>query len=288
MPLSRDPLGRYLPWLVAFLVYIAAVALAGFFLVHDSASDWKNSVPAAVTVQMPAAGDDAADAVRVRAVLDVLEAAPGVERAEVVPEQAVRQSLSPWLDGTELGSPDRVPLPRLIEVETAADDPADLEALGESLRGIDPDITVDDHGRWLMSLLAVTDAVQALAAAVVAAIAVVTVGAVIVATLSGLGIHRDTIELLHLIGARDSAVAGEFANRAGRRALYGGAAGLLAAVASLAALGQLAAGLADAFLFESSLGPAQWAALAAIPFAIALISMMTTWITVIRFLSARY
>ena len=53
---------------------------------------------------------------------------------------------------------------------------------------------------------------------------------VVFATLSGLSIHRTIIELLHLIGAQDSYIAGQFARHNLRLAFFGGLIGLLIAL----------------------------------------------------------
>lgn len=299
MPWRGDPLGRYLPWLAAFMVFVAALALAALFIVHDTAAGWERVVHGTLTVRLPPAsalvppaassGAPAAEHVPddavVTTVLEALRATPGVRGASFVGPEEMLESLSPWLDGIESAA--QLPLPRLIEVEA---DPGaiDISALRQRLRAFDPAIVVDDHGELFAALGTLSGTVQMLAAAIVAAIAVVTAGAVIVATLTGLGIHRDTIEILHLIGARDRLVAGQFAGRAWRGALIGGAAGAGLAVAGLVVVLRVAAAVPEPFRVGVSLDLGHWIALAALPIAIGLLSMATTWVTVMRTLAARF
>ncbi len=52
-----------------------------------------------------------------------------------------------------------------------------------------------------------------------------------------MSVHRDVIELLHLMGARDGYIAAQFERQALRLGLGGGVVGLALAVATLLALG---------------------------------------------------
>ncbi|HUZ71789.1 MAG TPA: hypothetical protein VMU87_02280, partial [Stellaceae bacterium] len=106
------------------------------------------------------------------------------------------------------------------------------------------------------------------------------------ATRTGLAVHHDVIELLHLMGARDGYVARQFERPALRLALIGGAAGLVLAAAALLAL-QHATGAA-AFLGDTvTLLPAlhlrgwNWAVLAALPLAAGIVAMATARLTVL-------
>ena len=103
---------------------------------------------------------------------------------------------------------------------------------------------------------------------------------------TGLAIHHDAIELLHIIGARDSYVAWQFARRALLLGLQGGLIGLVFGAATLFGLGQLAARLQGTMLFEHGLAPHHWAVLAIVPVTVALIAMLTARITVMRSLTS--
>src|SRR3546814_4264720 len=60
VPLDRDSSGRYLPLLVAIMVYLAALALAGGLAMNKLAARWDSGLAGALTVQLPAeVADDA-------------------------------------------------------------------------------------------------------------------------------------------------------------------------------------------------------------------------------------
>ena len=105
---------------------------------------------------------------------------------------------------------------------------------------------------------------------------------VVFATRAGMTSHRDTIELLHLIGARDNYIARRFVIYALSYGLAGGVLGLILAAVTLAALALAAQGVDQMLLPRLSLGLAAWVALLCVPLASALIAMITARMTVLR------
>ena len=120
--------------------------------------------------------------------------------------------------------------------------------------------------------------------AVMIVILISAVATVVFTTRTGLAIHSDVVEVLHLIGAQDSYVARQFQNHTLRLASAGAAVGFLlgAGIIWLAHVygGKLSGGL----LPELALGPGQWALLAALPVAAVLLVVLTVGITVKRVL----
>jgi cell division transport system permease protein len=295
LSLSRDPVGRSLPWLIAFMAYLGALAVAGFLIVQQVTSGWERGVGGVVTVQLPpegvaangaVSGDVSRDVSRdVSAALGVLRATPGVARAEAVSEEQMRDLLSPWLGGTELA--DDLPLPRLIDVHLTPGARVDMNVLQERLNEVVPAALVDDHARSLAALRSLTTTIKAVSIAVIAAVAFAAMGTVFVVTLAEIGIHGETIEVLHLIGADDAFVARQFTIPVLKHALLGGIIGCAAAVASLLALERIAADLSSGTVFALSLVPLQWAALSAVPFVVAALTLITARVTVHRALAAR-
>ncbi|MGH6968844.1 MAG: cell division protein FtsX, partial [Stellaceae bacterium] len=187
--------------------------------------------------------------------------------------------------GTAL-SPADLELPRLIDVRLAAGGHAALAALRAKLAAAAPGATLDDHQLWLDSLARFARSAEITALAVLALIGGVAVISVSFATRSGLAVHRDVIELLHLMGARDGYVARQFERQALRLALIGGVLGLALAAAALFALSR--ASDAAAWLGDgATLLPAlhlrgwNWAVLAALPIIAGLVAMATARLTVL-------
>ncbi len=92
----------------------------------------------------------------------------------------------------------------------ARDGDLDLDALRKSLTEVAPDAVLDDHGTWLQRFIGLAENVQLIAAGIVTLVGFATIAIVIFATRAGMAIHHSTIEILHLIGAKDSFIASQF------------------------------------------------------------------------------
>lgn len=283
LPLDKDALSRFLPWLIAFMVFLAILAMAGVLVLNATASRWDQGIRGTLTVQVMPAEDPAKDDERLQAVLSVLAQMPEIDRYETLTDDRLLKLLEPWL-GPTAGSRD-LPLPRLVDVELKTGADLNAEVLSRQLAARVPGTSVDDHRIWLKRLVRLIQTVEGLATLVLAFIALATVGTVVFTTRTGLDIHREAIEVLHLIGAQDSYVAGQFASRAFSLGLKGGVFGLLLAVPTLLGIGYLAEQMDSSLLPDITLGPVHWSALAGLPLVVSLIAMVTARMTVMKTLS---
>lgn len=283
LPFERDPLARFLPWLIAFMAYLAVLALAGVLVLSITVGDWHRDLNGSLTVQIPASATAQDDDENVGAVMDILLDTVNVSHAEVVSEDRVIALLEPWLGGTDMAR--ELPLPLLIDVNVRQDRPLDFETLKTRIEAAVPGATIDNHGVWLSHLVQLIRTTEIITVVVLALIGLITAGTVVFATRAGLAIHHDAIELLHIIGARDSYVAWQFARRALVLGLKGGLIGLAFGAATLFGLGRLAARLQGGIPLELGLAPEHWLVLALVPVTVSLIAMLTARGTVMRSLT---
>jgi len=286
LPLAHDATGRFLPRIIAFMTWLAALALIALVVLAQAGADWRQSLSGTLTVEvMPAAENEPAADLdrRVEAAVALVRGFPGVARAEPLEEARTAQLLEPWLGREGLGRDVR--LPRLIDVTAAPDGGLDSALLAERLAAAVPGTRLDDHEGWLKRLLGAVRVVEIAALAVIALITAAAVSTVVFTTRTGLTIHRDEIELLHLLGATDSYIARQFARQAGGSALIGALAGVALAALTAFAIARLA-GAADAALVpDLSHGAGAAAALAALPVAAIGLTAATAWATVMRSLA---
>lgn len=293
LPLDADDSSRFLPWTIAFMTYLAGLALAGALALTAVTGRFQASQAAAMTVEIPpeltGAQPDAKKTAtkpaeardkRVAAVLELLRATPGVIAAEALERSEVATLLKPWL-GETADDPD-LPLPDVIDV--AVDPKAEIDAAGlrERLAAAVPGATLDDHGAWFARLTTFVHSVQIVAGFVVVLICLAAVLTVVYVTRSGLAVHQDIIEMLHLIGAEDRFIARQFQGHALRLALTGAVPGLLAAALTVELLRLAAARIDSLLLPDIRLSAVQWVAMAFVPLAAGLIAMLTARATVIR------
>jgi cell division transport system permease protein len=108
---------------------------------------------------------------------------------------------------------------------------------------------------------------------------------VIFTTRTGLAVHHEVIEVLHLIGARDSYIANGFAYHAWWTGLRGGLFGAILAAASMLVLTIAATKLAPGLLPGMSLSPIDWLLLASLPPFAGLLAAATARFIVMRALA---
>lgn len=283
LPLAKDPTSRFLTWLTALMVYLAALALAGALLVSDMAQRWDTGLAGGLTVQIvPLPAGAATLNERTEAALTVLRSTPGVKSATALTGDDIGRLLEPWL-GKEATDP-LLPMPRLIDVVT--DGPLDTAALAARLKSAAPGATLDDHAVWLADLRRFAGALHLAALAVVALIGGAGVMAVVFAVRAGLAIHHHVVELLHLMGATDRYVARQFESHVLSLTLRGGLGGLVLAAATLGGIGHAAAGLTASLLPTLSFDVWQLALLAVVPLAACLLAVVTARWTVLRTLES--
>lgn len=286
LPLSRDASGRFLPWLVAFMVYLATLALVASMIMNALVERWDHGLADRVTVQIPAPESGAAEGrqeTRIDSAIDVLTSTPGVAEVAVLDDSEVSALLDPWLGNAELAR--ELPLPTLIAVTLDSEAPADLGTLGVRLKAAVPGAMVDDHQRWVGGLVSLTRSIDLIAALVVLLVGFAAVITVIFVTRTGLAIHHQVIELLHLIGAQDSYVARQFQTHAMKLGFKGGILGFAAAIATVYGAGLLLSNIGRVLLPEFTFGPRAWIALCALPLLATLVAMLTARWTVLRTLA---
>lgn len=280
LPFRRDPSSRFLPWITAFMVYLALLALAGVIALDGAARRWEAGGVEQLTVQLvPPEGAETADP---EALVAALREVPGVRAAEALSRDALIALLEPWLGRS--APYEELPLPMLIDVAVDPDAPPDRAALESTLARF-PGASLDDPARWLKRLATLARSVQAVAAAIVLLVLLAATGIVVVSTRMGMAAHRDVIEVVHLIGAEDAYLARLFQRQAFLLALEGAGLGLVLAAATGFAVTRAASGISSALLPRLAIEPWGWGVLLGLPLALSLVVMLTARITVLRALA---
>ena len=280
LPFEQDQATRFVPGIVALMVFLGALALAAATAVGGAIDGWDNNLTGRITVQVPA---DEASPKALSRLVDALTATPGIAQAETLSAEAIRALVEPWL-GT-LDADLELPLPAVIDVETAVGAVFDVNLLAGRLAKIAPGVIVDDHRVWLAQLVRAARTVELVAFAILALIGLTAIAAVIFATRSGLAVHAAIINLLHVMGARDAYIARQFQMQAMMLGIRGGIIGSLAAIVVLVVLTTMSAGIDVALLPSAPLSPAQWPVLIVVPVTAVIIAMATARVTVLRALA---
>jgi len=278
--LRGDTSRRYLPWIVAFMVFLASLAIAAALVVTSAVNSWGEGLVGTMTVQVPPTGSDQATDGVVADIVEILRGTPGVAEVRALGKAESRALLDPWLGSAE--GVDTLPLPRLIDVRLRRNTTVDVDGLRGHIHRLAPGAAVDDHAQWLGELSDLTRAVQIAAGTVVAVIALAAVLTVVYATRSGVAVHHATIEVLHYMGARDKDIARQFEFQAAALGLLGGLIGFALATLVLFAIGHVLPPMEITTLPRLTLDTGDWIALAVVPVAAAAIATVTARLTVLR------
>lgn len=288
--LRRAISDRILPFLVAAMAFLAALALAGWIGAASLARHWQQGAGSAVTVQVPRPKDAAAQGGggRLDRVLALLDGTPGVASARALSDEELGELLRPWLgSGAERLA---IPLPAVVAVRLT-DANVELDKLATRLDGVAPGTLVESHGVWIRRLAVLARSLQACAALALILVAAVAAAVIAVATRAGLSARREAIEIVHGLGATDGYIASRFATRATLLAATGGIVGAVLAMPVLLALGHLAAPFAgnpiakpSAIELFGTLPWTLWLILPGLPAAAAVIGFLTAQGTVRRWL----
>jgi cell division transport system permease protein len=229
--------GRALVAVIAILTFLAALSAGAALLAARASEQWRGAVANEMTLQIRPDSRRNIDADVARAV-EMAQGVAGIAEVRAVPKAESDRLLEPWL-GTGLDLVE-LPVPRLIVLKLRGSGGADIAAFKEALRREIPTASLDDHRLWLRRLSTMANTI--ILAGVVVVLLVLTAAALAVAfaTRGAMAGSRDSVEVLHLVGADDAFIAREFQSRFVRLGLKGGGAGGLAAIVAIAILGWFA------------------------------------------------
>ncbi|MBX9664996.1 cell division protein [Novosphingobium sp.] len=279
--LPEAQLSGPMPWVIAIMIALTVVAAASGLALRNAARTASADLEGGVTVQIVTA----APAERLRqaaAVVGVLAKAPEVAEVRQVAQEELNTLVEPWL-GTRPGDDvEALPIPALIDVRlkgpATPDRVAQLRAL---VVPVASSARVDAQAGWLAPVFAAIGTLQWLAGGLIALLAIATMAAVLLASRNALGNHRDTIEIVHMLGGTDRQIARVFQRSMAFDAAAGGLVGLLSGVVTIAALSRQFAGLGSGMVAGAVLHWQDWIVIAAIPLAGVALAVLTARISVL-------
>lgn len=287
---ERSVAGRALTVVVAIMSFLACLTVGAVTLVADASRQWQEDVAREVTIQVkPLAGVDLATETAKAAA--IARETPGVGTVEALDPARNLRLLEPWL-GTGLDA-ETLPIPQLIVVQLSNPRGVDLAALGARISREVRGASLDDHRVWSERLRTMANATVMVGLGVLGLVFAATVLSVVFATRGAMDGNRDIVSVMHFVGAEDSFVATEFQRHFLLLGLRGG---LIGAVLAALLFGVLSFMLARATgtpesdqvaaLFgRFAIGPTGYFGALGIAFLIAIMTAITSRLTVHRYLA---
>lgn len=272
-----------MPWVIAIMVALTAIALAGGLALGNTVSAAKAELQGGVTIQLVEPRAEVRERETAGA-LQALRTMPGIASMRQVPQEELDTLVSPWLDsGLDGTAGATVPIPALIDVRlTGTATRERVAAIENKLSPLAPSARVDAQANWLRPVFDTIVSLQWLAIALVLLLTAALAAAVLLAARSALGTNRETIEIVHLLGGTDAQIARVFQRSIAFDAAGGGAAGLALAMVVILSLGRRFAGLGAGMVSSGALVWSDWLLLALVPLLATGLAMLTARLTVMH------
>ena len=270
---------------MAVMCYLACLAIGALILVDRAVTSWTSGLSREMTIQIRVVRDADIDK-EVEKARSITAVFPGIIEVDVLDESEGAKLLEPWLGTRSL---EGLPVPRLIRVVSDTEHPPDAVALQKALAQV-KGASLDTHQKWEVELTRMARALSAVSYAILLLICVSAIAIVIFATRAVLQANRHIVDLLHLVGARDSYIARQIDGRFVRTGLLSGFIGVGLGLLTFLLLGLFGGGsesgvaAASRGLLFSAPRIALWSygLLFAVPLAATLICLITARITLIR------
>lgn len=265
---------RVMRWVMGVMIYLTILAGALGLGTAGAASRLDRDLAGRLTVQMLGA-DDAS----VNALASAVGTLPEVRAARIVPRAELAELLAPWLGDAGLDAD--LPMPAMVDIDLADPSAGAIQRVRERVRAVSPGASVDSHAQWLAPVRRFIVSLSWLAGALIVLMATATGGIVVLSARSGLDTHRDTIDVLHMLGSTDTQVARLFQRRIALDTLVGGGIGTAFGLGTVAIIANAVAALGSELIGGSGLTLTDWLMLAALPFVFALIATLAARIAII-------
>lgn len=273
---------RAMTWIMAIMLFLTVLAGALGLGMFAATAQLDRELSGRLTVQIVEPIASLRDS-QAAAMVAMLAKAPGVARAREVDRAHLAELLRPWLG--DAGLDPELPMPAMIDVELRPG--GDMAAIERAARRIAPGARVDRHAQWLSPVRSFMATMSWLAAGLVLLIAGATAAVVLLAARAGLDTHRDTIDVLHMLGSTDIQIARLFQRRIAFDTLLGGLAGTAAALALVWFLQARLSAVGSEMLGGVALQQRDWLLLLLLPIGFALVATVAARVAVLRALGKR-
>ena len=268
---------RAMTWIMAIMLFLTVLSGALGLGMLGATNQLDRQLAGRLTVQIIEPNAELRDA-QAKQMVAALRASPGVVRAEEADRARLAELLKPWLGDAGL-DPD-LPMPAMIDVDVRGD--ANVAAAEAAAKRVVPAARIDRHAQWLQPVRSFMATLTWLAAGLVLLMASATGAVVLLSARAGLDTHRDTIEVLHMLGSTDLQVARLFQRRIAFDTLIGGAAGTLAALGLVWFLQSRFGALGSEILSGVALEQRDWFLLLLLPLSFALLATFAARLAVLR------
>lgn len=240
LPFGRaDVSTRFVTFVIIMMTMLATLALGGSQMILSLRGAWVSDIQGQISIEISAItpegymlGPD--DMAHIADAMHETLAAFG--DVEVLGQSEVATLVQPWLGNAS--QQDDLPLPVIIGLSVQN---PDLEAITKAVRQVDQQAVVDTHQGWVQDLRRFSGVLLGASGFMALMVVLCAMLCVSGAVRAQLAAHKGDIDLLHLMGASDRYIGGQFVRVVARDVGFAAVWGLLGGI-GLLFLGRIIAG----------------------------------------------
>lgn len=275
----------FLAWIAMLMTFVAALTLFASMSLSNIISHWNGVVSGSLTIQQPTYDLEGLnreeEALKeLQSISELLEQQSFVDSFHILDDAEMEELMSPWLG--DLSQMNELPIPKLIDVRLKKDVPFSLEMFKNEINVLAPYAKVDSHRIWLSHLVDIAGGIQKTIFVIITLLILTTAFTVVYTTRSTLLVQENTLELLQLMGAKDSSISFGVASNSFTKGFWGALMGMLFALPIVGIVVTLVGSQPDSLFHQGALTHLQWGIVLSLPFIVALLSFLTAISTAFR------
>lgn len=282
VPITKDPMTRIVPWIIALLVFLLCLVLVGASSIGTSVHRWQLGISHRITIEIPLQHELDRDRITT-AVAQYLQVNPAIEHIEVADKTRLF-SIFGVTPQQAIQYPDYI-LPILIEADLKQNQVDSVSNILSQLQQVSPGVRIETYGQWHDMLQLLRKSLQIIGYIFVMLIAFTVIVMITLITKAGLAAHHESISILRLIGASNGYIATKFQNHAFRLSTRGAIMGFVLAIPVTWLLNLASVSLGVPEMLRPQIDPILMLAMAIVPLFVVLLSICVSRFAVLRTLS---
>ncbi len=279
-----DDTSAFMYVLTSIYMYLFIVVLAIVMAINAMADSWKKDIMGSVTVQIIPVEDENKhiDTEKTQEqqnkVLQYVENLSAVASVKALDAQTVEKLMTPWL-GNKVNI-SSLPIPVLLDVKLKPNSELNYDEVTRGLRQVSENASIDNHRLWLNRLLKFASSLKNIAMTVLFMVIGICAFSIYYSTRTSLGININTIEILHIIGAKDNYIARQYAKNFVKIGFFAGIIGLMAAIPSIILVAKYGVSTGSGLIKGAQLSTLAWSLIMTTPLLSALYAAAVSYLTV--------
>ncbi len=284
IPLDDEETSIFMYVLTSIYTYLFVIVLAIVMAVNSMASSWEKDIMGALTVQIIPIEDEnkhidvEKTLEQQNKVLQFMENVTGVKSVRVLGPDDIEKLMTPWL-GNKVDISE-LPIPALLDIGLKDDGSINYDEVTRGLKQITPNASIDNHRLWLNRLLKFASSLKHIALLVLLMVAGICALSIYYSTRTSLWINRESLEILHVVGALDKYIAKQYALNYAKIGFFAGVIGLFVAIPCIILIGKYGISTGSGLINGAELSLFAWVLIMITPLLSSAYSMITSYITV--------